>query len=59
MSLTTFDLFRIQTVPPNYSWDEGTPLVNYPEENLISELSSLSVDSNITPDGLGVPGIVG
>lgn len=41
MSLT-LDLFRIQTVPPDYSWDEGTPLITYPDNKLITNLSPLS-----------------
>lgn len=42
MSNMTFDFFSIETVPPNYSWDEGTPHVEYPNEQLITNVSLLS-----------------
>ena len=40
----TFDIFSIQTVKPTYSWDLGTPLVDY--FNLTTNVSEVSSPSN-------------
>ena len=37
MSNVTFDFFSIKTVPPDYSWDEGTPRVEYPNDKLVTD----------------------
>lgn len=42
MSNVTFDFFSIKTVPPDYSWDDGTPYVEFPYERLITDASLLS-----------------
>jgi hypothetical protein len=49
MSNVTFDFLNIVSVPADYSWDEGTPLVEYPNSNLITDVVS-SIDVNMQPD---------
>lgn len=38
---STFDIFSIKTVPPTYSWDKGTPNLDYNE--FVTDLSACTV----------------
>ena len=42
MSNVTFDFFSINSVPPDYSWDDGTPRVEFPNSRLITDSSLLT-----------------
>lgn len=46
MSSPTLDFTTIATVPQNYSWDEGTPLIGYELSRLLINDESLFVPSN-------------
>lgn len=41
---STFDIFSIKTVPATYSWDKGTPTVDY--NSFVTDLSACKVVSN-------------
>jgi hypothetical protein len=42
MSNVTFDFFSIKTVPADYSWDNGSPLVEFSDSQMITDASILT-----------------
>ena len=50
-TFATIGVESLLTVPPDYSWDEGSPLVEYPSDKLLFNDPSLILSSNNNCEG--------
>lgn len=47
---STFDIFSFKTIPSNYSWDKGTPTLDYNE--FVTDVTSCTATSQQNEDGI-------